>query len=530
MTSIRFQALLIFILGIILFTIGLGHEEIVGFESRFYLFALEMWRHGPSWFPTTYHMPYPDYPGTSTFLIYLVAKWMGELNKWVAVFPSACAAAITLAVTYLIGALHSRVWGICAVGFLLFTVVFVTEARSISLDQYITAVTVSCFYLMYSAKVLQKPERVKWIFLLWIVGFVFRGPLGLVIPTGVVCLFYLLEKEWKIFLKMAIVATLLLILCGSLMLGLAYQTGGNDFLQQVLQMQVLGRMHEMRTPSRSFYFIESMGAYAITYPLAVLVLPGVYFYFKKEKSSAEIRLILQCVGWVLIILLGMSIPADKKVRYILPIAPALALICGYLYVVGENKYFKALRRGLSVLCFFLPMIALGLLWFVHCDCPELRLFFTVSSGLLIMLQLAMIFCYRFPIVIFFAAVGVFLVTMISVVEPVKIYLNRARDFVLQAENFREQQHAALVFYREGRDGLVIKYLVNMPNEATPVFINEIGQLQEINRPAIIITTADNYAKIPQNITNSFVILFKKKLGREEMVVFSKNVSHPQAES
>ena len=42
------------------FTYGwLKPAEIIRFESRFYLFALEMWRHGISWFPTSYTIPIP---------------------------------------------------------------------------------------------------------------------------------------------------------------------------------------------------------------------------------------------------------------------------------------------------------------------------------------------------------------------------------------------------------------------------------------------------------------------------------------
>src|SRR5437899_1651272 len=114
----KIDAIWIFLGGLFLFTMGLHHQEIIGFESRFYLFALEMWRHGFTGFPTTYQEPYPDYPVSSTALIYLSAKLFGTLNKWVAVFPSAVASASTLSATYLIGALQERRWGFYSVGFL----------------------------------------------------------------------------------------------------------------------------------------------------------------------------------------------------------------------------------------------------------------------------------------------------------------------------------------------------------------------------------------------------------------------------
>src|SRR3989344_2953414 len=105
------EAFFIFCLGLLVFTIGLSNQEIIRFEARFYLFAVEMWRHGLTWFPTTYQQPYPDYPVTGTLFIYLFSKLFGNLNKLTAVLPSAIASAMVLATTYLIGALHSRRWG-----------------------------------------------------------------------------------------------------------------------------------------------------------------------------------------------------------------------------------------------------------------------------------------------------------------------------------------------------------------------------------------------------------------------------------
>jgi len=86
----------IFIVSLFLFTWGVNSQEIISFDSRFYLFALEMWRHGISWFPTTYLEPYPDYTVASTVLIYGAASLFGGLTKFTAVLPSAIAAAITV--------------------------------------------------------------------------------------------------------------------------------------------------------------------------------------------------------------------------------------------------------------------------------------------------------------------------------------------------------------------------------------------------------------------------------------------------
>src|SRR3990167_2636838 len=81
MRSPTLKVIGIFLGSLFLFTWGLSDQEVISFDSRFYLFALEMWRHGLSWFPTTYHQPYPDYPALSTIFIYLAAWLAGGLNK-----------------------------------------------------------------------------------------------------------------------------------------------------------------------------------------------------------------------------------------------------------------------------------------------------------------------------------------------------------------------------------------------------------------------------------------------------------------
>ena len=54
--TVRRQSLLLGLLALLLFIAGNWHQAIIGFDSRFVLFAQEMLRHGPSFFPTTYEI------------------------------------------------------------------------------------------------------------------------------------------------------------------------------------------------------------------------------------------------------------------------------------------------------------------------------------------------------------------------------------------------------------------------------------------------------------------------------------------
>ena len=99
------DSLLILLFGVIVFTL-LAAPEFINFDARFALFAQEMLRNGPSFFPTTYGTPYPDYPAASTFLIYLASLPFGRVTPFTAVLPTAVAAALVLVVTYRIGAMR----------------------------------------------------------------------------------------------------------------------------------------------------------------------------------------------------------------------------------------------------------------------------------------------------------------------------------------------------------------------------------------------------------------------------------------
>jgi 4-amino-4-deoxy-L-arabinose transferase-like glycosyltransferase len=506
------DTIIIFIGSLILFTVGLANQEIIGFETRFYLFALEMWRHGPSWFPTTYQQPYPDYPVTATLLIYGFSSLMGHLNKFTAVFPSAVAAAITLVVTYLIGALQNRRWGWYAVFFMLLTNTFLMEARTISPDQYIGMVTALCFYLACSGK------RLGFIPCLFLLGFAFRGPIGLVIPAGVLCVFYLLDANFKRLLITGCWAIAALLLGCIILFGIAYHAGGMVLVQDVLRMEVLGRMENATLPWY-FYFTESIGAYAIVYPLAILMA----FSFWKGVPIGEKKFLQKLLGWAFIILIGLSIPAGKKIRYILAFVPPLALISAYLFVAPKQKYFSAMRQVLYWFCYFFPIICMLIIGGVKITQPSSAIPADIAMNLILGLLLAMqsinIVGRKDHIVLASAALT-FVAVYIMVVEPINLALNRTRDFVIGMEEKRNSSHAKLVFYHQSPDALPIKYMIHVADDVQPLFINNPNELLSFKLSAIFVADAASFSQIPVSITAHFKVVAIGKLGHEAVVVFA----------
>lgn len=521
-----FQAIAIFCCALILFTVGLCHQEIIGFESRFYLFALEMWQQGPSWFPTTYHQPYPDYPATTTLFIYGVAKLVGTLNRLVAIFPSAVAAAVTVAFTFLIGALRSQRWGWLAVGFLLLTNTFLMEARTISPDQYVAMVTVIVFYLIYSATLLQRSKRLWFIPFLLALGFACRGPIGLVVPAGVICTFYLLEQNFKRFLQMSFVALAVLIVACVLLLFAAYHLGGIAFVKDVIDMEVIGRLQAADLPWY-FYFTESIGAYALCYPLVILMLVGVGRELCSKHVSIDWKFLQKLLAWGLIILVGLTIPAGKKIRYILAFSPALALFAAYLFIMPQpKKYLLYLRNSIYWLCYFLPLafilLVLALVYYVAHQHITLNIPYSLLViAMVVLLNLNFIARKNPPIVVLIAALS-FVIFNIGVVERINQAINKTHNFVVSVEKWRMQKHADLVFYHAAPDGMPIKYRVNMPQLEMPIFIATPEEITHFSKKALFVTSVDFFAKIPPVVAAKLKVIATGRIGHDDVVVFEKS--------
>lgn len=518
-------------ISLLLFTAGLDHQEVVSFDSRFYLFALEMWQHGVSSFPTTYHQPYPDYPVTSTLLGYLVSLLFGGVSKLTVVLPSAIAAALTVVMTYQIGSLHHRRYGFAAACMLLFTLVFFKSARSIALDMYPALGAAACFYLVYSAEILRKPYRIAWIYPIFVLSFAFRGPIGLVIPAGVVCVYYLMNRDYRRLIMTGMLAAVLLSACTAALLALAYYTGGETLMRDVLRMQIAGRIDNYFLPFY-FYFTNSFVSYALAYPLAVMTMIAlVYSHYFRRLSLPDFSLLWKLTGWALVILLGMSIPGDKKIRYILPMAPAIALLAAYpLAMPISSSCFVFLRRLMTMFFLGMPFLFLCAVSYAASVLPRYSLAVMIPFLPLILflggvqvISGILYFKYREKASLIFLPLALisFLSLNFFVIEPIELAADHARDFVTHIETVRLLRGAKLVFYRENPDGMPIKYRINMTVDEQAQFLNDEKALMQFAAPAVFISSETYFRELPPEKSGQFKVIERGKIGHVNVVVFMR---------
>jgi 4-amino-4-deoxy-L-arabinose transferase-like glycosyltransferase len=510
--------------------------EFTGFQARFGLFAQEMFRCGPSWFPTTYHAPYPDYPATSILLIYLVARLFGQVTPFAAILPTAVASALILALTYRTGAIRSRKWGITAVLLALLTVEFLTASRGVALDQYTSLATVLSFYLVYSADCYSRRRRLWWLPSIGILGFAFRGPIGLVLPAAVVCIYYLWNRRFKASIIVVVSASFLLVACLVALLLAARAQAGERFMRTILSAQMTGRIGD-KGRGLTYYWLGCFGSYAVSYPLAILVVVG-RFKDIVRRTSDDDRLLGSLAAWALIILVGMSIPNAKKTRYVLPLVPALSLIGAYLLTASSPQGIlltarQWFRRFCSLCAPFAAVGVLGLslyawqfhpLWQAH--------YLGVLCLLLPLVLLARGQPARWSggldhdIVLLMIAVTTFVIVDIGIADPISYRLETTRAFVRQVEALHEKAPGQVVFFRVGPDQEDMKFMVNLSKPLEPRFARSLEVLRE--------TPGTYYVIVKEKVLHTLATgnferakpVVRGRIGHEDFAVLRLNVLQP----
>jgi len=280
-----------------------------------------------------------------------------------------------------------------------------------------------------------------------------------------------------------------------------------------------------------YYWFGSLAKYAVSYPLAVIVISGKIRDLWKPKTQED-RLLAQLTLWMLIILVGLSIPGVKKMRYILPAFPAFALIGGYLFVgLFEKSFPGRIREGFLGFCNILPYAAAvfctGALLVWHRlnfnFQPHLISAFlamcSVTAGLSILL-LRLKSRFVKDMTKLGAAALTFIVLVICFSNQASYYHYRSKPFVNAVSSLLEQQLGTLVFYRIQSDAEAIKFLVNYEKQITPQFISSPDEIMAFKAKTLFVCFAENFQQLPQKIAGKLCEMCRGRLDGEYCVCFT----------
>ncbi len=516
------QAGLAGLAALILFMAGAWGQAPIGFDSRFFMFAQEMLRHGPTFFPTTYGAPYADYSATSTFFIWLFSLPTGQVNSFSAWLPSGIAAAVIVALLYRLVAPYSRTWALISIALLALSGTFVMETRAVSQDLMLAAVSLGVFYLGYASDHFHTPRRVWALLALVVLGFAIRGPIGLVVPTGMLCGYYLVNGQWKRLFTFGFCALVLLGLCIGLLLWLARLSGGDAFVTDVIHMQVTGRMDGSEGASGPlYYFISSLGNYALAYPLALLVLAGAWFA-GPARQGPGLQLLKCCAVAGLIVLLGLSVPQAKKARYVLPMLPMAAVIAGYPFHRLGGRVFAWLRGIMQGLWLVMPALLMAGLLVAHHRFAQWLPHVTVPVVLLAVIQLvAVALLLRAKgraVGLAFCAVLALWSSYILVFEPVERVMYDTRQFSQAVDQAVQQTPAPLVLHGMGKDAKAIKFMVNLDHDLLPQFTDNPAQLAALPAGTWVMMDAKDYAVLQGSALGSVTPTVRGTFDKDEYVL------------
>lgn len=523
--QVRRHSLLIGLLALLLFSAGVYQQAPIGFDSRFVLFAQEMLRHGPTAFPTSYGQPYADYSAVSTLFIWLLSLPNGQVNSLSAWFPSAIAGAVIVTLMYRLLAPYSQRWALLSIALMLLTNTFVTETRAVSQDLMLAAVAFSVFYLGYAADHFAAPRRWLLIFALLLLGFGIRGPIGLVVPTGMLCSYFLLNRQWSQLLGFGLTAAVLLGMSVGALLWMASVIGGQSFMHDVVRMQFMGRLDGSEGVSGSlYYFTSSVGNYALAYPLALLALAAVWLSSPRQ-AGPQLRLLQYCAAAGLIVMVGLSIPQAKKARYLLPMLPMAAIIAAYPFQIAQGRVFAWLRILMQGVWLLIPGLLIGVLLFAQRRFPEDVTHFTSIVIILVLLQmiaLAVLFrpLWRAQTLAFCAVLGLWSF-YILVFEPLERRQYDTRTFSRATFALVQKDPAPLVMHGMGKDAKAIKFMVNIEQDLQPTFTETIQELESVEGPAWLMMDQGDYKALQGTVSGALQPVLSGRFDKNDFVLLHR---------
>lgn len=536
----RMESLGIFVIALLLFTLGIWDQQPQGFDGRWAVFMQEMFRHGASLFPTTYGEPYPDYPGTATYLSYLFARLFGAPNDLANVMPTALASAGVMALIYRLLVPSGRAWALLTVLLTALTAQLLEKSRSVCLDQMVSLLYLGAFYLLHTGERIGSRLRQYAVFPLFVLAFAIRGPLGLIEVCGVVCVYWALgpartrQERIGVLKKViahGVIGLILLAGCWWLLLKLARISGGDAFVDDVLRMQFAGRLDESGE-AFYFYFKLSLYRYFPVVPLALATMIALRHKWSMRNEDADVQLMLRLAACGLMILVGLSIPHFKRAYYIVPMVPMFAAVAAYGLLQAQG-WLLGVRRGYEWLVAVLPVLGIVVvfvcrhLWHKHGYWPDVSV--PALVGVLIVLQLAAVIAWRRLqgrlgqrlVVLSLVALVTQWLVLVVVVEPAKDLQYDTKNFVGAVEKLRADTPGTLVFVDLAKDTWAIRYIMNLDHDEKPLFIgrNEPLLVDTLPRPAWVIVERKQTALLSGTPLEHMAPVFNGRLNDNPLLVF-----------
>ncbi|HYG80955.1 MAG TPA: glycosyltransferase family 39 protein [Pyrinomonadaceae bacterium] len=369
----RAWPLLLFAAVSVFYLYGLGHLPLVGpDEPRYSQVAREMFERGDPVTPTLGGHTWFEKPALLYWMMMAGYKLFG-VSEWSARLGPALCGLLTVFLIYWVGRRVERgsengtaPWGAVALASSAGLIVF---ARAASFDVVVTAATtlaLSCFFV---AEI--ETGRKRRLLLLAAfhaavgLSLLAKGLVGVVVPFGVVGLYYLLRREWprKDFLLSLLWGVPLAVLVAGLWYGPVIARHGWTFVDEFFVQHHFARFvsNQYRHPQGFYFYLPVMLTLALPWTAYLVAELAQARRWRWRDGSAEARARVFALAWLAAPVLFFSVSQSKLPGYVLPALPGAVLLAGFAlarFVRGESR--NAAMRATGAL--LLVMAAAGVVY------------------------------------------------------------------------------------------------------------------------------------------------------------------------
>ena len=455
---VRHPAAAAFAAAAVLLSFGAAGSEITRIDVRFAVMVGELRAHGAGVFPTINGFPYTDYFSPLILLAYLTTLGGRWINLWSLALPAILLGSAVFALVVAVGEHRRRGLGVIAAALLAASWKFLLILFSFGIDVPVAAATM---LMLWSFEC--HPERRSnplLFFLLTVVSFAVRGPLGVILFGGATGAYLLASRRWREVLASAAAGFAGSVLAAAAAVWLIRRQGGEELWQLFLDWQIGSRMGSKTSPF--YYFSSAILSFTPAAPAAVAAI-----VIHRRKLVTPEFAGLTCA--IVLPLLLLSVPGCKHLRYMAPVLPLCALLGAKAVPPLFRRFSRAAESVTAFLHRSLPWIDCGVfvlfaaagifLW--RGDFQALP---NLAAGVLTALFLRSLAAPAEGIPARAAAIGAALMLLMTAgVFPFINHFESARPTVRRIEALRAGNR--IIIYRIGPDHNDLKYRLHADSDA-----------------------------------------------------------------
>jgi 4-amino-4-deoxy-L-arabinose transferase-like glycosyltransferase len=326
--------ILLFAIIIAFYLYGLGKLPLLGpDEPRYAQVAREMFLTGDLITPTLGHHTWFEKPALLYWMIAAAFKVFG-VSEWAARLGPALCGLLTIAAVWYIGREIDRedprgfaFWSVVVTASCLGLIVF---SRAASFDVVITMTTTwsLAFFLLHELR--NKRRFLAGFYLFVGLSLLAKGLVGVVIPFGVVGLYYLLRRRWpsravivSLFWGVPLAVAVSAIWYGPVIARHGWTFIDEFFIQHHFARYVSNKYHH---PQPIYFYPVIILMLALPWtPYLIMALAKVRSWQWRGGDSLSIVRVFS-LAWLLLPLVFFSFSGSKLPGYVLPVIPAVALL------------------------------------------------------------------------------------------------------------------------------------------------------------------------------------------------------------